>query len=380
MTTFPRRAVPPWSLPVAGFLMATGLLLLLAASPPVAAGQSSILSGEEQALLEDINSYRIQNGLNPLAISPTLTEAARLMSEDMANVDYFSHTDSQGRSPFQRMALFGYDCEAYNTWCGENLAAGVSAASETFELWRNSPNHNGNMLNPNYVVAGIAAAFNQDSTFGWYWTLDMGGVDDGGQAPPTATPEPTPIPPTLTPSPSPTATPEPSPTATQQPLIASTPEPLTPTQTVLPPTETAPPAPTITLTPAITVVPPVQTATADVPPPAAEPSGESPSLQFGQAPPTRTDTAPSAQTFLVRELEVGWNRMPVSGETRSLTEVLPVNDGYLTAVYAWDQGNRAWRRYLPGVDIPGVNTLTQVGADQTVWILTTQRAVLRLPG
>jgi len=351
--------------------MATGLLLLLAAVPPGAAGQSPLLSGEEQALLEDVNSYRIQNGLNPLTISSTLTEAARVMSQDMANVDYFSHTDSLGRTPFQRMALSGYDCEAYNTWCGENLAAGVSAGSETFELWRNSPNHNGNMLNPNYVVAGIAAAFNQDSTFGWYWTLDMGGVDDSGQAPPTATPEPTPIAPTLTPPPSPTATPEP--------LVTSTPLPPAPTQTLPPPTETAPPAPTATPAPAITVAPPVQTATADVPPPAPEPSGESPALQFGQAPPTRSDELPSAETSLVQELEVGWNRMEVSGEARGLTEVLPVNDGYLLAVYAWDQGSRVWLRYLPGIDIPGVNTLTEVGADQTVWVLTARHAVLRLP-
>ena len=265
MTTFPRRAIPPWCLPVAGFLMATGLLLLLAAVPPGAAGQSPLLSGEEQALLEDVNSYRIQNGLNPLTISSTLTEAARVMSQDMANVDYFSHTDSLGRTPFQRMALSGYDCEAYNTWCGENLAAGVSAGSETFELWRNSPNHNGNMLNPNYVVAGIAAAFNQDSTYGWYWTLDMGGVDDSGQAPPTATPEPTPIAPTLTPSPSPTATPQASPTATPEPAVSptatespaaathtprphtATPEPVTPTpETTEAPEPTHTPRPTHT--------------------------------------------------------------------------------------------------------------------------------------
>jgi uncharacterized protein YkwD len=373
--------------------MATGLVLLLASTPVQVAGQESLLSSEEQALLGQVNEYRIQNGLNPLTISPALTQAAHLMSQDMADKNYFSHTDSLGRDPFQRMAISGYDCEAYNTWCGENLAAGVSAGSETFVLWRNSPGHNGNMLNPNYVVAGIAAAFNQDSTYGWYWTLDMGGFDDTGQAPPTATPEPTIAPtltpspsPTATPQPSPTATPQPSPTATQQPSATATPVPLTPTQTVPPPTETSSPAPTMTPptpastpTPAITVTPLVQTVTAEVPPPAAEPSGVSSGQQFGQAPPTRTDELPSAETSLVRQLEVGWNRMEVSGEARGLAELFPVNDGYLLAVYAWDQGNRVWQRYLPGVDIPGVNTLTEVGANETVWILTTRRAVLRLP-
>jgi len=375
--------------------MATGLLLLLATAPLRATGQTPLLSGEEQALLEYVNGYRIENGLNPLTISPTLTEAARWMSQDMADSDYFSHTDSLGRNPFQRMAASGYDCEAYNTWCGENLAAGVAAGSETFELWRNSPGHNGNMLNPNYVVAGISAAFNQDSTYGWYWTLDLGGFDDSGQPPPTATPEatptappltPTPPPPTETPSPSPTHTPSPSPTATPQPSATSTPQPsatstpvpLTPTQTVPSPTETLPPAPTETLAPtetpkpAETVVPAVET-------PTAEPPGESSGRQFGQAPPTRTDEVQSAEAPLVRELEVGWNRLEVTGQARTVAEVLPVNDSYLLAVYAWDEGNRVWRRYLPGVDVLGVNTLTEVGPNQTVWILATRRAVLRLP-
>jgi len=374
--------------------MATGLLLLLAVAPLRVAGQAPLLSDEEQALLGYINDYRIQNGLDPLTISPTLTEAAGWMSQDMGDKDYFSHTDSLGRSPFQRMAASGYDCEAYNTWCGENLAAGVAAGSETFELWRNSPGHNGNMLNPNYVVAGIAAAFNQDSTYGWYWTLDLGGFDEGGEAPPTATPQPKPTalpptptpPPVETPSPSPTPIASPSPTATAPPTATSTPEPPTPTQTVPPPTETVPPAPTETVVPTEapteptqTVVPPPETPTADVPPPPAEPPGESSGRQFGQAPPTGAEQVRSAQAFLVRELKFGWNRLEVSGQAGKVTELLPVNDGSLLAVYAWDQGSRVWRRYLPGVDMPGLNTLTQMSAGQVVWILATRQAVLRLP-
>jgi uncharacterized protein YkwD len=306
-------------------LMVTGLLLVLATAPAQVAGQAPLLSGEEQALLDYINSYRIENSLTPLNVSPTLTASAHWMSQDLGDNDYFSHTDSLGRSPFQRMAIFGYDCEAYNTWCGENLAAGSSSGSQTFDLWRNSPGHNANMLNPNYRVAGIAAVLNQDSTYGWYWTLDMGGFDDGGQPPPTETP---PLPPTETP-----------------PL---------PTETPLPPTET-PPAETVSLQPTET------------------------GRQFGLAPPTRADEIPTTDTTQVRELEVGWNRLNVTGQARRVAEVLPVNDGRLLAMYAWDQGSRAWRRYLPGVGIPGVNTLTEMRAGQTVWILAGRPVMLTLP-
>lgn len=292
--------------------MVSGLLFVLATAPTQVAGQASLLSGEEQTLLDHINSYRIENGLIPLNVSPALTAAARWMSEDLGNNDYFSHTDFLGRSPFQRMAIFGYDCEAYNTWCGENLAAGSSSGSETFDLWRNSPGHNANMLNPNYRVAGIAAVLNPDSTYGWYWTLDMGGFDDSGQAPPTETP----------------------------PL---------PTETPLPPTETVSPQPTET------------------------------GRQFGLAPPTGTDEIPAADTTRVRELKVGWNRLDVTGKTRRVAEVLPVNDGRLLAMYAWDQSSGVWRRYLPRVGIPGVNTLTEMRAGQTVWILAGRPMVLTLP-
>ena len=386
MTTSPGRSARHFY-PAITFLMVSGLLLLLLAAAPLrVAGQAPLLSDEEQALLEHINAYRIQNGLNPLSVSPSLNEAAEWMSGDMGDKDYFSHTDSLGRSPFQRMAVSGYDCEAYNTWCGENLAAGVSTGSETFELWRNSPGHNGNMLNPNYVVAGIAAVVNQDSTYGWYWTLDMGGFDDGAQPPPTASPEPTPTappptptppPPTETPagpteapSPSPMATPQPTVISTPQPVATATPEPPAPTQTLPPSTATAPPPPAET-------APPPPTATAP-PPPAATPA-QSSGRQFGQAPPTGTDEARIAEAPLAQELKSGWNRLEVGGQASEVTELLPVNDGYLLAVYAWDQGSGVWRRYLPGVDIPGVNTLTRVDADQVVWILATRRMVLRLP-
>ena len=39
---------------------------------------------------------------------------------------YFSHTDSLGRDPWTRMCYFGY---CYNTWKGENIAAGYVTAA-----------------------------------------------------------------------------------------------------------------------------------------------------------------------------------------------------------------------------------------------------------
>jgi uncharacterized protein YkwD len=146
-----------------------------AASLSLAAGQQFLLHSEEQAFVALINEYRAKNGVPSLNLSPTLNSAARWMSEDMAANDHFDHTDSLGRNLFQRMADFGY---GYDTWKGENLAAGSASVTYTFELWRDSPAHNGNMLNRDFVVIGVARAYDPDSTHGWYWTTDFGGFDD----------------------------------------------------------------------------------------------------------------------------------------------------------------------------------------------------------
>jgi hypothetical protein len=292
------------------------------------------------------------------------------MSQDMAEKDYFSHTDSLGRDPFQRMADFGYN---YNAWKGENLAAGSDTPQMTFQLWRDSPGHNANMLNPNFVVVGLAKAYDASSTYGWYWAAEFGGYDDRGGPPP---PEPSPPPPEPTPPPEPSP-PPPEPTLTPEP----SPPPPEPTLTPEPPPTTTPEP---TATPTSEVSPPPM----DEPqPPQAEPTLEVelasvPGADLGLAPPTRgsepeDDTLEPAPT--VRELAPGWNQFLCPPGSLRLTEVLPVDDGKLMAIYAWDPGSGMWRRYLPGIDIPRLNTLTRLPDEETIWILASERFSLALP-
>src|SRR5574341_1868070 len=183
-------------------------ILAVAAAPK----QAAALDGEEQAFLGLINQYRAQNGLGQLSISNQLTSASLWMSQDMGANGYFSHIDSLGRDPWTRMAAFGYN---YNTWKGENLAAGTSSAQTAFNLWKDSPGHNANMLGANYVAIGIARRYTAGSPYGWYWTTDFGGFLSS-PLPPQSSATPTPAP-TATPTPAPTATPTPAPTATPTP-------------------------------------------------------------------------------------------------------------------------------------------------------------------
>lgn len=137
--------------------------------------QTPTLDAEEQAFLKLINDYRVANGRGTLQVSASLTTAADWMSNDMATKGYFSHTDSIGRDSFTRMRSFGY---TYNTWLGENIAAGFSDAANTFNQWKNSPSHNDNMLLPDFKVIGIARVANPSAYYRYYWTTKFGGTVD----------------------------------------------------------------------------------------------------------------------------------------------------------------------------------------------------------
>ncbi len=154
------------------------------------------MDSEEAQVVDLINQYRVANGVGALAVNGTLTSVAQWKSQDMAVNNYFSHTDSLGRDPFVLMNSFGY---TYNTWKGENLAAGVSGAQAAFDLWQGSPGHNANMLSANYTVIGISRAYSESSTFGWYWSTEFGGQGDP-PPPPEPAPEPQPVEPAPAPS------------------------------------------------------------------------------------------------------------------------------------------------------------------------------------
>lgn len=164
------------------------------------------VDSEEQAFLRLINDYRAQNGASALAISPALTRAATWMARDLGSRSALSHTDSLGRSPWQRMPDCGYSIPG-----GENLAAGTnrSGAQWALDAWIASPSHRDVMIAKDFTAIGIARVYVEGSRYGWYWVTDFG--YGGGDAP---APAPTPVPPTPTPvPPAPSPAPPPPPPA-----------------------------------------------------------------------------------------------------------------------------------------------------------------------
>jgi uncharacterized protein YkwD len=134
---------------------------------------------EELQVLQLINDYRENNGLEPLLLSDTVSVASERHSEDMARYRFFAHITAasfyypSGSQPWDRMRAEGYD---YNTFMGENIAVGYETAEAAFAAWRRSPSHNAAMLDGRYRVIGVARLSLPGSR--WYWTTDFGTIVD----------------------------------------------------------------------------------------------------------------------------------------------------------------------------------------------------------
>ena len=165
---------------IAAALLATLFAFAVSGAAPPAFAAADCVAGErvdteELAFLALVNQHRAQNGLPALGLSYTLSRAAAWKSRDLGVNRYFAH-DDLSRTWVQRIRDCGY---RYNTYIGENIAAGVSSAQAAFDLWKNSPGHNANMLGANYTTIGIGREYVAGSPYQWYWTTEFGGVDDG---------------------------------------------------------------------------------------------------------------------------------------------------------------------------------------------------------
>ncbi len=306
------------------------------------------LDSEEQAFLGLINQYRQQNGLGGLAISTNLNRAAAWMVQDMATNNYFSHTDSLGRSPFQR----ALDC-GYPQGAGENLAAGSgwSTAQAAFDAWRASPGHNSNMLGSYYQQIGIARVFSASSAYGWYWATEFGTTNDGsGGAPP-------PPPPATNTPPLATSTPTSVPTQAQQPP-ASTPT----QQPAAAPTNTPPAAPTQSQQPSATPTPV---------PPTATPAASATPTPVAATPTSAPATAPPNAL----PLQPGANLVTWPGDDARPEDALRNAAGNILVVYGWDSATGSWKRYAPG--LPSfVNNLATLHRGGAYWFIARNPAQL----
>lgn len=118
-------------------------------------------------MLEQLNAYRAQNGLEPLIYSKTLEAAANAQAKDLFARNFFDHINPDGKDPGDR-ALDARFCHKY---VGENIAAGQTSVTAVMQAWKNSPHHNENMLDPDYVYVGMG--YYVDPSGRQYWAQEF---------------------------------------------------------------------------------------------------------------------------------------------------------------------------------------------------------------
>ncbi|CAN5172586.1 CAP domain-containing protein [soil metagenome] len=109
-------------------------------------------------LTKQTNSFRLDQGLAPLADDADLSAAARAHVADMAARAYFDHRSPEGfNSGVRTGLLIRTPLRIY----GENLASqmhpdGKVLPVQTIDGWKNSPGHRQNMLNTDFSRVGHA--------------------------------------------------------------------------------------------------------------------------------------------------------------------------------------------------------------------------------
>lgn len=132
----------------------------------------------EQEVHNWANHYRKENGVSELKINLPLAGVARNHSQDMADLNYFSHINLKGEDPTARAERQGFNCHidlsgnryvngvGENIWQGWTFAYTVNGVPSDYytqdELaekivaeWMNSPSHREDLLTDFWQSEGI---------------------------------------------------------------------------------------------------------------------------------------------------------------------------------------------------------------------------------
>ncbi len=156
-----------------------GMSEIIAANPQIKSGNPALIyPGEvltipvvdvnitsfEQRVIDLTNQKRIANGLPALKTNWELSRMARIKSQDMHDLHYFSHTSPTYGDPFTMMRNFGITFRS----AGENIAYGQATPEAVVTAWWNSPGHRANMLNASFTEIGVGYV-----AAGHYWTQEF---------------------------------------------------------------------------------------------------------------------------------------------------------------------------------------------------------------
>jgi len=112
------------------------------------------------ALALDLNSFRAQHKLPPLAMSSTLAGLAASHAQDMASRRRLDHKGFRARARRAGSAM------------AQNVAFGCASEDCVFRMWSRSAGHRRNMLLRGVSAYGLASAVAANGRR--YWVLELG--------------------------------------------------------------------------------------------------------------------------------------------------------------------------------------------------------------
>jgi uncharacterized protein YkwD len=141
---------------------------LITSLTPVAARPTTVIPAEpndiERRAFEETNIARVKNGLAPLAWDADVCRMARVHSESMSRLGYFSHVTPEGlhlRERARAAGILRYEV------LGENIAFNQGFADPgafAVERWMQSEKHRANILSPEYRAMAIGSFIGADGS------------------------------------------------------------------------------------------------------------------------------------------------------------------------------------------------------------------------
>jgi uncharacterized protein YkwD len=167
------------TLKVVGAGLERSATITLNPAPIVIVDTPAPTPSDSQTMLSAINAVRAQGrncgstaypAVPALKWNAMLERTALLHSQDMANRNYFDHTNPEGKEPWDRMTAQGYLWSA----AGENIAAGQRTLQAVMQGWVDSAGHCKNLMSPGFTEVGMARFDKAGTPYGAYWTQVFG--------------------------------------------------------------------------------------------------------------------------------------------------------------------------------------------------------------
>jgi uncharacterized protein YkwD len=114
-----------------------------------------------------LTAYRASHGLGPVRLDPALSAMAQRQANAMVAANEMSHTVAGGFS--SRLEAAGVDTPR----AAENIGGGYYSTESAFTGWRESPEHNANLLMPQATRFGIAIAKDVRTQLHVYWAMEV---------------------------------------------------------------------------------------------------------------------------------------------------------------------------------------------------------------